>query len=305
MIPMKAILCPVDFSEESRHALEHALALASWYHARVLVLHVHRLALPVLGIGPHGAEAMQPIVMTDAERSRISDAMGKLVAPVRTAGLPVETFLEEDINVPQHIVERARSLNADLITLGTHGRTGFQRWVLGSVAEKVLRMTPCPVMTVPPKEPASVSRSPGAFQRVVCPIDFSKSSGRALEYAASLASQADARLTVIHVVDLPPDLPDTPPVATFFEFRQRLVGQARDYMKVSISESVRRSCQVDELVLVGRPHREILRVAREQHGDLIVMGVQGRGALDLMFFGSTTNHVVRQAACPVVTVPAA
>jgi nucleotide-binding universal stress UspA family protein len=276
---MKTILCPVDFSEESRHALEHAVALAGWYHARVSVLHVHRLALPVLGIGPYAAEAMLPIAMTDLERGRISDAMAKLVASASTAGLPIETILEEDVNVPQHVVERATSLNADLIALGTHGRTGFQRWVLGSVAEKVLRTAPCPVMTVPPKEPDSVPRSPGTFQRVICPIDFSKSSGRALEYAASLASQADARLTVVHVVDLPPDLPDTPPVGDFFEFRQKLVAQARDSMKASITDHIRRSCRVDELVLVGRPYREILQVAREQLADSIVMGVQGRGAV--------------------------
>jgi nucleotide-binding universal stress UspA family protein len=191
----------------------------------------------------------------------------------------------------------------DLITLGTHGRTGFQRLVLGSVAERVLRVARCPVMTVPAREPATTPRSPTALQRIVCPIDFSPASSRAIEYAASLANQADARLTVMHVIELPMDPVETAP-PDVHEYRQQLVARARERLKEAISDHSRQTCEIDELLLVGRAYKEILRVAQDQFADLIVMGVQGRGAVDLMFFGSTTNHVVRQAACPVLTIRA-
>jgi nucleotide-binding universal stress UspA family protein len=75
-------------------------------------------------------------------------------------------------------------------------------------------------------------------------------------------------------------------------------------MSHTVTDRIRQTAEVDELFLVGRSYKEILRVAQDQFADLIVMGVQGRGAVDLMFFGSTTNHVVRQAACPVLTIRA-
>jgi nucleotide-binding universal stress UspA family protein len=302
MIRIKSILCPVDFSDVSNHALEHAVMLASWYHANLFVLHVHRLAMPVTGIGPYVAEMVQPAVLTDEERSQLLGTLKDLVEPARAGGVAVEILLDEGLNVAQTVEERAQSLPADLITLGTHGRTGFQRLVLGSVAERVLRVARCPVMTVPAREPDTTHRSPAALQRIICPIDFSSASSRAIEYAASLASQADARLTVMHVIELPVDPVDTPP--DFHDYRQRLVAEARDRMRHTITDNIRQTCEVDELLLVGRAYKEILRVAQDQFADLIVMGVQGRGAVDLMFFGSTTNHVVRQAACPVLTIRA-
>ena len=303
MIRIKTILCPVDFSDVSHHALEHAVMLARWYHANLFVLHVHRVAMPVTGIGLYVPEVIQPAVLTDGERNRLLGTLKDLVEPARAGGVAVEILLDEGLNVAQAIEERAQSLSADLITLGTHGRTGFQRLVLGSVAERVLRVARCPVMTVPAREPATTPRSPTALQRIICPVDFSPASSRAIEFAASLASQADARLTVLHVIELPMDPVDTPPL-DFHDYRQRAVARTREQMAQAINERIRQTCEIDELFLVGRAYKEILRVAQDQFADLIVMGVQGRGAVDLMFFGSTTNHVVRQAACPVLTIRA-
>jgi nucleotide-binding universal stress UspA family protein len=303
MIRIKSILCPVDFSDVSHHALEHAVMLARWYHANLFVLHVHRLAMPVTGIGPYVPEVIPPVVLTDGERNQLLGTLKDLVAPARAGGVPVEILLDEALNVAQAVEERAHSLSADLITLGTHGRSGFQRLVLGSVAERVLRAARCPVMTVPAGEPVTTPRSPTALQRIICPIDFSPASSRAIEYAASLASQADARLTVMHVIELPMDPVDTAP-PDFHDYRQRVVARTRERMAETVTERIRQTCEIDELFLVGRAYKEILRVAQDQFADLIVMGVQGRGAVDLMFFGSTTNHVVRQAACPVLTIRA-
>ena len=303
MIRIKSILCPVDFSDVSHHALEHAVMLARWYHATLYVLHVHRLAMPTTGIGPYVAEAVQPQVLTERERSQLSGSLRELVEPARAGGAAVEILLDEGLNVAQTVEERAQALSVDLITLGTHGRTGFQRLVLGSVAERVLRVARCPVMTVPAREPATTPRSPAALQRIICPIDFSPASSRAIEYAASFASQSDARLTVMHVIEMPLDPVETPP-PNFHDYRQRLVALAHERLKQAISDHSRQTCEIDELLLVGRAYKEILRVAQDQFADLIVMGVQGRGAVDLMFFGSTTNHVVRQAACPVLTIRA-
>jgi nucleotide-binding universal stress UspA family protein len=299
MIRIKRILCPIDFSDTSRHALDHAVAVAIWYDAHISALHVHRVPPPMIGIGPY-VEPITPMPLTDAERDRLAGDVRTFVAPARDAGASIDVLIEEHLNIAHAIVERAASLNADLVAMGTHGSSGFARWVLGSVAEKVLRTAAVPVLTVPPRA-ADALRPPGDIRRIICPVDFSTSSAAALRYAASLAAAADARLTVVHVVDVGADAPE-PPVQELFQYRDRLFEHAGRALKDSITPAIHAMCAVDELVFVGRPYREILRLAHEQQADLIVMGVHGRGALDLMFFGSTTQHVVRQSGCPVLTV---
>jgi nucleotide-binding universal stress UspA family protein len=301
MIEIDRIVCPVDFSEASRHALEHAVVLAKWYRARLFALHVHLMAPPIIGMGPY-VEPLTPVILDDADRARLARDLGEFVAS-SASGVAIELLVEEGVNIPQAIIERANKLKAGLITIGTHGSTGFTRWTLGSVAEKVLKTAACPVLIVPP--PATLpARTPGEVQRIVCPLDFSRSSNAALRYAASLAGAATARLTVLHVVDVGADAPE-PPVQEFFQYRDRLFEHAGRALRESIPPEVRALCAVDELVFVGRPYIEILRLAREQQADLIVMGVHGRSALDLMFFGSTAQHVVRQAVCPVLTIRSA
>jgi nucleotide-binding universal stress UspA family protein len=198
-------------------------------------------------------------------------------------------------------------MNADLIVMGTHGRSGVDRVLIGSVTEKVLRKAACPVLTVPPAAPDAVPATPVLYKNIVCPVDFSDASMRALEYALSLAREADAHLTVLHVTPLEFDLPhehsmvDTGlTLAEFFDRRER---QARARLEEAVHPRAQDYCTAVALVTrAHRPWQEILRVANEGHADLIVVGVQGRSAVDLMFFGSTTQQVIRQASCPVLTL---
>jgi nucleotide-binding universal stress UspA family protein len=201
-------------------------------------------------------------------------------------------------------------MHADLLTIGTHGRSGFDRFVLGSVAEKVLRKASCPVLTVPRQAPDAVPVAPVVFKRILCPIDFSDSSMHALNYAMSLAQEADASLTVLHVMvyDLEIEAPEMYETVladrrlSVTDYRRRCEEHSRERLRAAVPETVGAYCTVEVLLASGKPYREILRVAAEQQTDLIVMGVQGRGAADLMVFGSTTQHVVRQATCPVLTI---
>ncbi|NOT28102.1 MAG: universal stress protein [Acidobacteria bacterium] len=301
---VRHILCPVDFSEGSRRALDHAVTLARRHQARLSVVHVQQLSMPMYGasyVGPEGL--LQPIVLTDLERQGLLNRLDAEVAEDRMAAhVPIETVLDEAANISEAIVSRAHTTSVDLIVIGTHGRSGFERLMLGSVAEKVLRKAGCPVLTVPPHAPDSVPREAGALRRVLCPVDFSESSKGALDYAAALAREASARLTVLHVVEPIPALPEYAGAVDMAKLRHECFEHARTQLSRTVKEFVRDTCATDELVLVGRSHAEILRVAADQAADLIVLGVRGRGAADLMFFGSTTNHVVRGAHCPVLTV---
>jgi nucleotide-binding universal stress UspA family protein len=301
MIHINRILCPVDFSEHSRHALDWAAAFGRWYGAAVSVLHVHRVAVPSLTASPVASpEPFLPTLLSDDERTNIRHAAEAFVAEVRE-GLALDVIVEEDVNIAGAIVGAARTIPADLIAIGTHGRTGFDRVVLGSVAEKVLRTAACPVLTVPPRAANAPPLAASGVTRVICATDFSESSSRALSYAASLAQRAGTPLTVVHILELVPDAADVL-VPESDAFRAARFEDAKRSMAAAIPAAVRNACTVDEMLLAGKPWREIVRLAAERQAGLIVMGAHGRGVIDRMFFGSTTQQVVRQAPCPVLTV---
>jgi nucleotide-binding universal stress UspA family protein len=302
MLTIRKILCPIDFSGTSRRAFDYALALARWHRASVSVLHVHQLATPVYASSSIGPEAFVPIRLTELEQQQLLATLNEYVAVDREAGgVSIDTILDESLDVTGAILTHAASIHADLIALGTHGRSGFQRLVLGSVAEKTLRRAGCPVLTVPPHTPDAVPRQLAAIQRILCPVDFSRSSMRALAYGASLAQETGARLTILHVVELPPDLSE-PPNPALADYVTSVHEQARYQMREAIGTTVPATCTTEVLHLTGNADREILRVANEREADLIAMGVHGRGAMDLLFFGSTTSHVIREAICPVLTL---
>jgi nucleotide-binding universal stress UspA family protein len=199
-------------------------------------------------------------------------------------------------------------MRADLLVLGTHGRSGFERLLLGSVTEKVLRRATCPVLTVPSAAVEAVPATPALFKRILCAVDFSDCSLHGLQYALSLAQEADACLTVMHVIELPPDVPREVHETGFAGPRslQQYIALAeadsRVRLKNAIPDSVRAYCTVDTVLTTGKPYVEILRVAEEQHADLLVIGIHGRSAMDRLLFGSTAQHLVRQAMCPVLTL---
>jgi len=281
------ILCPTDFSETSAHAAEHAAALAGYYNASILALHVVAPIDPAVDAGSLDGLLEQ----TAAVFEKVTKTGIKLEAAV-DVGLPV-----------RHILDRAASLPADLIVMGTHGAGGFEHLVLGSVTEKVLRRAPCPVLTVPPRA-GSQSRLP--FQRVLCATDFSDASASAVRFALSLARESRACLTLLHVLEWPwheppqPSLDELPPEQAFAlaMFRRDAETRARKQLESLVPERSR--VRID--VVHGTAYEQVLAVADRDKADLIVLGVGKRNALNLALLGSTANHVVRAAVCPVLTL---
>jgi nucleotide-binding universal stress UspA family protein len=207
-----------------------------------------------------------------------------------------------DGSVAPEILQAARDLGSDLVVMGTHGRGGFEHWLLGSVAENVLRRATCPVLTVPRQMSEPNGDRLVMFKSIVCAIDFSRDSQRALHYALSLAHAAAGRLILVHALE---QFESEEPVVTAHfdvpEFRRGLERDARQRLEDMLSPRV--WCETDVVVAHGKASREVLRVAQAYDADLIVLGVHGRNAVDLLLFGSTTQHVLHQARIPVLTVP--
>jgi nucleotide-binding universal stress UspA family protein len=298
----RRILCPIDFSEFSRRALDHALAVARCYRSTVTALHVVA-PTPVVAPVPYffGADAPPPpMMLPPADREAIAAQLRQLVDAEQVPGIRVDTLIAEAPVAYREILVQAERLGADLVVIGTHGRSGFERLFLGSTAERVLRKATCPIMTVPPKAPEAMPRGPVPFTRILCAVDFSDSSSLGLDYAVSLARESKAALTLAHVIETRPLYYDfSPPVAIDLT---AWLEEARTRLHDMVPDAARASCAVAEAVREGSAHHEILALAGELESDLIVMGVRGRGAADLWFFGSTTHHVIREARCGVLTV---
>lgn len=279
--------------------------LARWYDSAVTIFHAYPLAVPpmIFAGDPSGAAISQTSTPGEVREGAMAQ-LASFAATVNPTGVRVSLEARPGNALP-NILDLARSLPSELIVIGTYGRSGVDRLVLGSVTEKVLRKSTCPVMTVPPPVSAPSESVPVLFKRILCAIDFSEPSTKALELALSLAQEADAELVILHVIE---GLPDTQHWKqgdpTLLRYLLDAEADASKQLRESVSSEARNWCKPVELLTTGRAYREILRIARERDVHLIVMGVHGRNPIDLMFFGSTTHHVIRAASCPVLTLRA-
>ena len=274
----KHILAPVDFSELSALALQYADALGRCSGARLTVLHASSFEAPPYFTQGQLDElrARLRAAQRQAERD-LRDFVRKALGPdapmpaVRVVeGRPVETILRA-----------AQETGSDLIVMGTHGRSGWNRWMLGSVTERVLRETSIPVLTVrgnvrPPERPLTI-------RNILCPVNDTALARRALQQAVEMAHCLDATLTLLHVDEGPS--PDR--IADLCAWAP---------------EQQRRRCRIREIVRRGEASREIIAQAAEEGCDLLVIGAQHRTFFDSTVIGSTTVRVVRHAPCPVLTV---
>ena len=302
---VERILCPVDLSETSRTALRYAVALAKFYDAEIRALHVVDVAL---GAGS-AAPALDYIRATRAEaRVELRHGVREFLEPAEAAGVQTKIDIQEGFTVEQ-ILEYAAASRAGMIVMGTRGFSGIKRLVLGSTAEKVLRNAWCPVLTVPPHAQRTPPSHRPLFSNMLCPVNFSDSSLRALGLALAVAQEVDGRLTLLHAIDQIMADPvagrigrDAEVGCQFLELER----DARDRLRRIIPDDAWAWCNPEEtIVIADTPVRAILRAAKDTGAELVVMSLRRRGGIDRMLFGSTTQDVIRGATCPVLTLRAA
>jgi nucleotide-binding universal stress UspA family protein len=198
-------------------------------------------------------------------------------------------------------VERAE---IDVVVVGTHGRSGLPHVLLGSVAQRVVRLSPVSVLVVGRSESHRLHKA--AYERIVCGVDFSEPSQRALGEAIYVARRHLAHLTVTYVVEPLPQL--LRQLAPAWEpNREVLVEDLRQRAEAGLRDELTSADDVPYEILIGqgRPHEGILEAARAHQADLIVVGTAGAGGADRRFVGSVTGKVLRMAPCPVLVVKSA
>jgi nucleotide-binding universal stress UspA family protein len=273
---IRKILCPVDFSESSEGALRYAAALASCWKADIAVMHAFLFQPP-----PYFTEAQieQFRQQWSDARENAEDALREFVRTVM-GKLPqhVETFVVE-ASAADAIW--ASMSSADLVVMGTHGYSGWRRFLLGSVAERVLHSSEIPVLMVRPGTAAQKGEL--KVQRILCPVNNTPAARQSLNCATSIANCYDATLTLLHVKE------------------SSSADVISDWCSWAAVESLR--CQVQEMTREGKAVEEVLRVAAETKCDLLVVGAWHRPLLDWTVIGSSTAPIVRHASSPVLIVP--
>lgn len=292
MLKLDRILCPTDFSEASAIALEYAESFARRYGSELFVEHV---------IEPFGAaygyysfaEALKDI--RDGLRSEARAHLERFVL-THCHGDLLPEIIVEDGSPTEGILACVEQKDIDLIVMGTHGRHGVDRLLLGSVTEKILRKSRCPVLAVRKPLHMASGESGGAapieLRRIVFCTDFSESSLQALAYALSLAMEFNAELTMIHVLESVPQGTDV----------RHATELAMGRICAVIPPDADDWCRIKTVVRLGKPYQEIVQLSLEAQADLVVMGVRGRNILDLAVFGSTTHRVIQLGSCPVLAV---
>ena len=290
---IRRVICPTDFSPCSDRAMGFAAFVASLFHAELHMLH----GLILHEDDPHNPEHHFPDQKELETRMKevISEGMEKLMGSLRFEPSMVLCAQRRGFDASEVIQEYIREVDADLVVMGTHGRRGSTRVLLGSVADKVVRWAPCPVLTVPEGKGHKAGDS---FERIVAPVDFSLPSKRAVSAAFELARVFEAELVLLYVVELPsyPGFHDT----SFFDDREGM----RQKSLVAL-ESLAADLEIQDAafeVRFGRPAHEILASCQEKGCDLIVMGNRGLSGFRMFGLGTTAEHVVRGAKCPTLTL---
>lgn len=287
-IQLKNIVFATDFSPAADIALPFATSLAQRFGAKLFVVHAktpENYALPAMEIWP----------MANAQ---LEKEVGELrhILRERFLGLDSEVLIEEG-GVLAVIEAIADQKNADLIVLGTNGRRGIGKFILGSVAEEILRRAKCAVLTVGPHSPADRPRET-QFRKILFATDFGDASHSALAYAVALAQEHRAHLSLLHVIEHP----KAGDLVRPHELEAAAQHRLRDFAR----EDTELWHEPKAIVAHGVPAEKILEAAQKEQADLIVLGVRNaKGAVRATHLPTAVVHqVISQATCPVLTVRA-
>jgi nucleotide-binding universal stress UspA family protein len=284
-LAIENILFATDFSSNSTSALAFSLALARCYGSKIF-------AVNAVAPEPHYSVPLEPIPLElDPLFQQAQKKMAESEAKRAFGDVQHESIVEH--GQPWAVVARVmRQQSIDMLVLGTHGRTGMRKLVLGSQAEIIFRRAACPVLTVGPQV-HTVPADNWNPKTIIFATDFSEASLHAFPFALSLAEETHATLILAHFMALVPmDRKDDAEIAAYERLKKLLPPEAEQYFRPEF------------VMRVDFPAPGILQLAEERKADLIVMGVRKRALPEASAHlpWATASEVVSRAPCPVLTV---
>jgi nucleotide-binding universal stress UspA family protein len=286
------ILVPTDGSEHAERAADHAALLAEAFDATVHLLTVVDIEGSAGPFSAGGVDDDYVEQRTADQREALAEQRATLPETIRVETTVVTSTPAEGI------LDYVRDTDIDLVVMGTHGRSGLRRYLTGSVAERVLRLSPVPVLTVRATDASAVS---SGYGDILVPTDGSERAKAAVAHALALADAFGSTVHAVSVVNVgdiatgaeasvPPDLLD------------ELEDAATAATEAIANEADAAGLDSVTAVWTGRPKHDLLEYVGDHDIELVVMGTHGRTGLDRVLLGSTAEALVRRADVPVVTV---
>ncbi len=300
MILLKKILFPTDFSRCAEQAYSYALDLAKLHNAELHILHAAVLHGYLDNRTKHSLDNLEE--MHRQSETLASSRLSSIMEDPDAERVDIKHVQRRGMSAAPVILDYINEEDIDLLVMGTHGRRGLGHIALGSVAEELVRVTPCPVLTVRELE---TPRSLKAIEKVLAPLDFSDHSRRALVYAKELASSYQASLQLLHIVE-PPVYPSFYALkqSYFFDKLGDIEQESKRRLRQLMEETAGPDVSFETFVLEGRAVTDISDFAEENKSDLVTIATHGLTGLKRLFLGSVTANVTRRAKCPVFTIRA-
>ena len=292
---VKKILVPTDFSDTAKAALDQALILAAKFDAELTVLHARLL------FEDDPLEMEEKLKEVKSEEHEIEELLLKKMQKKteQHAHLKIKHEIIRGYSAPSAILGFINKNNFDLVVIGTHGRSGLEHFLIGSVAEKVVRYARCPVLTVRTTDFVKEN-----FTRILVPVDFSEPSMEALKTAAGWINNGQSELHLLYSVEQ-----EVHPALYAWGMKSVLdmIPDIKEKVEKRMNEAVAAIPELSKVTITrvireGKPHKEIARYVEEQQLDLIIIGTHGMVGLDRLLLGSTTERVIRSVKIPVLTV---
>ncbi len=284
MIHVKKIMVPVDFSEPSKKAVNYGLSLASEFRARLVLAHITKF---------------DPLFYEKAKVQLL-----RLIPPDYRARLDFEIIVKAG-DVRDELLAMVEEGKIDLVVMGSRGRSYFERVLLGSVTERLLRKLHVPILTVSHLNPEKEIHKPGyvPLRRIVYATDLTDGSEVGLQFSTRLARGLDAHLTVVHAVHADEAVfcgLETAFLPDYISEARAQAGERLSRMVALVSDG---SIPIETVLADGVPYEAINNVAEKDNADLIVINLQGKGRLERALLGTTAERVIRTATVPVLSLP--
>lgn len=300
----KRLLVPTDFSASADAALDHAVSMAGRFQASLHLLHV--VNDPGAGLYGLGDAEVKLNRLKQKAESRARERLQELARDSSAVDIRTQVAQRTSLGVGDVVQEYAGTHKIDLVMMGTQGRGGLGRLVLGSVANTLIRRLSCPVMTVRERDEEPSSSPEVDYQTLLAPIDFSDHSRTALRLTKTVAGRYGATQQLLFVAEkrVLPTFSDTGiPGVGVVEMDPDIVANAETALESLNTKVEGPDVDSDYHVQEGDVAQAIVDFAKSNAVDLIVMATRGLSGIDRFVMGSNTERVVRTAPCPVLTVP--
>ncbi|MBW2708257.1 MAG: universal stress protein [Deltaproteobacteria bacterium] len=293
-VQIKTIVCTTDFSDFSNRAVPFGVALAKEFGAKLYLCHVIDLS----SVAMYGEGFSDPLMLESKIREYAHEHLQDLIGD---ADIDWESLTSVG-HTADEITRIAKEKGADLVVSATHGRSGLKRLILGSVTERLMRTLPCPMYIVRSleREPSAPVMAEVRLRKILVGCDFSADSDLAIQYGVSLAQEFQTELYLAHVLE--PTVYKDMLARAVDPDREGLREKLTQKLKGMVPEEAKQWCTPETLLLAGHPSDELVKYAVVNEMDLIVLGVRGHSVMESLLVGSTTDRVVRQVPCPVLSV---